>query len=92
MMKGFVQLLAMILGLTIIIVCICNYFAPIDTSNWEEITYVVRPNDTLWSIAEDYCPDGIDIREYIHEVKDANNINSNIYPGDKITIFIDGGK
>ena len=50
--------------------------------------YVVKSGDTLWNIAENYCPDDMDIREYIYEIKEINNISSNeyIHPRDCIEL------
>jgi len=40
-------------------------------------TIIVKSGDTLWSIAERYAGDG-NIREYIHNVKQINNMDSGI--------------
>jgi len=60
-------------------------------SGMEEIQYdsvVVMHGDTLWDIADQYC-NGMDIRNYIHEVCKINNISAgNIYPGQVLEIPI----
>lgn len=39
-------------------------------------TITIAPNKTLWSIAEQYKPSWMDTREYIHEVKTLNNMDT----------------
>jgi len=43
---------------------------------------VVQPGDTLWGIARSHLPAGMDIREYIYEIKKANGLTGSIiHPG-----------
>ena len=59
-----------------------------------EETYVVRPGDTLWDIAETYLAKNTATRRYILEYKAGiEELNpwlldrkGEIYPGDKITL------
>jgi len=52
-------------------------------------TYVVMAGDTLWSIADEFCPEGVDKREYIDDLRVHNRIDSAaIYPGQEIEIWI----
>ena len=51
-------------------------------------TIVVKSGDTLWGIAKEHCPDNVYIHEYIEEIKTLNNIDGNIYAGDKILVYI----
>ncbi|NLY87378.1 MAG: LysM peptidoglycan-binding domain-containing protein [Clostridiales bacterium] len=55
-------------------------------------TYVqvcVSENGNLWNIAERYVPDDIDIRDYIHEIREVNDITEgNLQPGDILFIPI----
>ena len=59
-----------------------------------EETYVVRPGDTLWDIAETYCSKNTGTRRYILEYKSGiEELNpwlmerkGMIYPGDKLTL------
>lgn len=51
-------------------------------------TYVVKPGDTLWEIAMQYCPDGINLDRYIDHISDENNLTSStIYVGQHLTVF-----
>lgn len=45
---------------------------------------VVHDNGTLWDIAEKHCQSNMDIRDYIYEICDINDISSNdsLYAGD----------
>ena len=59
-----------------------------------EETYVVRPGDTLWGIAEEYLAKNTGTRRYILEYKSGmEELNpwllerhGMIYPGDKLTL------
>ena len=59
-----------------------------------EETYVVRPGDTLWGIAEEYCAKNTGTRRYILEYKSGVEENNPwlldrhgmIYPGDRLNI------
>jgi len=39
-------------------------------------SFVVQKGDTLWSIASEYGPNDMDIREYINEIEKANPISN----------------
>ena len=59
-----------------------------------EETYVVRPGDTIWGIAEEYCAKNTATRRYILEYKSGieeqnpwlMERHGMIYPGDKLTL------
>lgn len=40
------------------------------------IKYTVSEGDTLWEIADKFCGDDTDIRDYIYEIRKANNLDS----------------
>ena len=49
--------------------------------------YVVRQGDTLWSIAETYAPNSMDLREYVYLLKEHNDgITDILYVGQEINI------
>ncbi len=51
----------------------------------------VQSGDTLWSIAEEYCPYTQEIDDYIDDIKTINNIkNTNIKAGDYIIVSVAG--
>ena len=50
-------------------------------SKTEKMIYVVRSGDTLWEIAEEYCPNDMDMRKYIHNITEDNGLETlNIHP------------
>ena len=59
-----------------------------------EETYVVRPGDTIWGIAEEYVAKNTGTRRYILEYKAGMEENNPwllerhgmIYPGDRLTL------
>lgn len=55
----------------------------------KRITYIVQPNDTLWDIATEYCPKGMNKNEYIFNLKKANAIQGYIQPGDHLEILVE---
>jgi len=56
-----------------------------DNVSW--ITVDVVKGDTLWSIAKRTLPKGVDIRQYIIEIKEANNMeHSYINEGQRLYI------
>lgn len=57
--------------------------------NWNETSYTVSIGETLWDIAEEYCPNDMDCREYIYEVKKLNNMEtSELVAGQTITVLV----
>lgn len=59
-----------------------------------EEVYVVKPGDTIWGIAEEFCAKNTGTRRYILEYKSGmEELNpwlldrkGEIYPGDKLTL------
>ena len=68
-----------LLCLTLIAAIGISCRADVQTERYE---YVVKPGDTLWDIAGEYAPKGMDKREYIFNIKRDNGLErSEIYPG-----------
>ena len=62
----------------------------LDTDKLTRATYYVHSSDTLWGLASDYCPDGVDYREWIAAVSEVNGLTGGqIYAGQKIVIFME---
>lgn len=55
---------------------------------YTEDTVMVHSGDTLWGIAEQYCPEDMDKREYIRMIREDNDCTANIRNGDILTIRV----
>ena len=57
---------------------------------FEEETYYVKGGDRLWNIASDYCPDGMDVRDYLNLLREHNEFTGSvIYPGQEIIVLVE---
>ncbi len=55
------------------------------------ITVIVEPGDSLWKIAERYDDNSMDLRKYIHIIKEYNHLKSSqLQPGQIIKVPIYG--
>ena len=84
---------ALILGAVLLVASflVLNWtFRPtMERFEWKEKDYRVQAGDSLWAIASEYCPDGVDRREWISEVKALNDIDDSIiHPGQRITVLV----
>ena len=66
------------------------FFNRTDASNLVQYeTFRVSHGDTLWAIAGNWAPEGMDVREYIYKIKKANDMErSDIYAGDELLLPI----
>lgn len=55
--------------------------------HYEEI--IVKQGDSLWKIGLDKCPKKMDIRDWIYDVNNHNNIDTNVYPGMSLEVLTD---
>lgn len=75
-------IIALIIALGILNIC------KSPTYEWTRTLYLVNHGETLWSICQEYCPDKMDIQEYIYLVKKENNmVSSMIHEGDTLTLL-----
>lgn len=51
----------------------------------EEQVYIVKSGDTIWGIAKQNSNGG-DIREYVYQIQKLNNVDSIIYPGQRLKL------
>ena len=57
-----------------------------DTRYYTSIT--IEKDDTLWSIARSYAPEGIDTGRYVNDIRRVNNLhNDNITAGCSLIIY-----
>ena len=79
-------LIVLVIGLFLLLIIAAQ--PTMNRVEWEVDTYIVKSGDTLWAIADRYCPDIVDIREWIAEVKELNNLNdSTIHPGQRLKVL-----
>ena len=94
-MKGFItggHIGAAVAVIALLIILLMVLIAVQPTMNkieWEEETYIVKSGDTLWRIADKYCPDIVDKREWIAEVQELNNLHSSVlHPGQSLKVLV----
>ena len=86
-----VMVLAMVAVFVFLCVLLLNgaLQSTLNTVDWQEETYTVEEGDSLWTISYDYCPEGVDRREWVDEVQALNNMaGCTIYPGQQITVLV----
>lgn len=60
---------------------------PSNVVEYENREVIVRPGDTLWSIAKDAVGETEDVRQVIYNIQKENHLPSgNIYPGMKLKV------
>ncbi|MBQ9885835.1 MAG: LysM peptidoglycan-binding domain-containing protein [Lachnospiraceae bacterium] len=81
--------------LTAAIICSIGFVvsAKSNKSSYDADSYYqsirIEAGDTLWTIAEEYCPSSHDIHDYIETVKSINDIKNNtIKAGDYIIVTV----
>lgn len=83
-----VLLLAAVLVTVSILLLNVAFQSTLDGVEWVEETYTVSKGDSLWLIADTYCPETVDRREWIDEVQALNDMQgATIYPGQELTIL-----
>lgn len=76
----------LIIGILLIFIFLMMSIVKADNTVYEN--YIVTSGETLWSIASENKKDGQDVREYIYELQEINNIgNCMIYSGQEIKII-----
>lgn len=86
------RILAVLVGVLALVLFVAVLYRSLpqqmDTSKLDKYAYYVQSGDTLWGLAEDHCPDGVDYREWIAAVRDINDMDGGyIYEGQKIYIW-----
>lgn len=71
----------------LLIIFLCA-FSMHTTPEKEWFTYTVAEGNTLYGIAMLYCPNDTDWRQWVHEVKKHNGMETDmLFPGDKIEVW-----
>jgi hypothetical protein len=83
----------LILAAVIVLICVLvlnfAFQSTLDRVEWSEDLYIVDRGDSLWSISGEYCPDNVDRREWIDEIRALNGmVGSSVYPGQALTILV----
>ena len=74
--------------LTVSVLLLRSYQPTMDDIDWHETTHLVQAGDTLWTIAGVYCPDQVDRREWVEEIRTLNDLHdSAIHPGQWLTVL-----
>mgnify|MGYP004463635873 CR=1 FL=1 len=81
--KRFITSITILMIILIALLNKCVAYKSIKTEN-----YTVSTGDTLWSIACEYKKTGQDVRSYLYELRELNELNDCIiYPGQVIKII-----
>lgn len=83
----FLECIIIFLFILIIIFSMFNK-TNFDGKDFYKEEYIVKYQDTLWSIGKKCVGEKIDVREWISAVKSLNNIDANIYPGQVIFVYV----
>jgi nucleoid-associated protein YgaU len=93
--KSKARFMTFITALIVAAVIISGFALSGGVSGTEKQTYktvTIKSGDTLWSIAQEYKPADISIRQYIAEITEINDISpGEIYPGQIISITQSNG-
>ena len=77
----------MVIAMTILIIYTIGFRLNEMNVEYIEAEYTIQPGDTLWCIATENVSEHQSIQEYIYQLKQVNNITSDIEVGQIITIF-----
>ncbi|NLT96229.1 MAG: LysM peptidoglycan-binding domain-containing protein [Clostridia bacterium] len=86
--KGFAKTGLMVI-ITFVITFGINLVATGANTTTDKAQYIeinVKTGDSLWTLADIYDNNKIDLRKLIYEIKEINNIGDTIYPGQVIKI------
>lgn len=75
--------LAVLILLWAAIIGVTNFHGNVASGkNRVPVTVVVETGDTLWGLARQHAPRGVDTRDYVYHIAQANNLKSStVYPG-----------
>lgn len=82
-----IKRLMIILTIILSIYAIAGRLKEMNSISYEQVEYTVQAGDTLYGLAQKYANENQDIREYIYNLKQVNNIGSTLDVGQTIIIF-----
>lgn len=81
----------LIIGLTLILLVLIiaiTYQVRYEVPELETQEIYISSNQTLWGLGEKYCPENMDVRQWIFDVKKLNGMKtSEVYEGSTIKIL-----
>lgn len=70
-----------------ILIALLSSFTTRQAKEYDTVTVTIESGDTLWIIAEQYAPNDVDIRDYIHMMYQLNDgLTANIHAGDCLAV------
>lgn len=85
-MKKILLFAAIVIVSVSVSLTMINHVQAQDSQSQEQLeVWTVGQGDTLWSIANENRG-RTDVRKYIYQIQKLNDINSTIYPGQKIIL------
>lgn len=88
--EGSTPTVILLIALVVASVLVLNYALQptMDGIEWAETTYRVQSGDSLWTISANYCPEGVDRREWVDEIRTLNGLSDSIiYPGQTLIVL-----
>lgn len=80
-------LLALVAAISFLVLSLAGR-STMNRIEWKETTYRVQAGDSLWAISGEYCPDEVDRRDWIAEIRELNGMDDSvIHPGQKLTVL-----
>jgi hypothetical protein len=66
-----------------------SFQSTMDHVEWREEIHKVTEGDSLWAISYDYCPDSVDRREWVKEIRALNDLrdSSIIHPDQRLIVL-----
>lgn len=86
---AMILLLAAVLVVVSVLLLNWTFRSTMDGIEWQELIHEVKEGESLWTISGEYCPERVDRREWIEEVKALNGMRDSFIQTDqKIIILI----
>lgn len=88
--KRFLRVCLVIFLVGILGIIFCSPKSYVDKYDFKDCeVHIVKSGETLWTICDSYCPEEIDLREYIELVKEVSDKeDTKLMPGETVTLPI----
>lgn len=85
--NGVLLLAAAVVMIYSMLTAFAPFKADADKSSVSECFVIVKSGDTIWKIAKENNPNKKNVRAWVDEIMEYNNMSdSNVYPGEKIIL------